>query len=429
MLEYVLKFLTFFITPTAGYFVIKNFDISKEEPNKFKVAIAILSLALLNFGVYNVKYNIAISIITFLFSIFVYKVLFNTKLIETTMAVIILFVLLTLGDVITSFVFIKFVDATSVRNNAFQMFLANILVAIITVLVSRHKIVKSNSAKFIKKSENSQIVKTLIFSALLVSLLLALMYIISVNYKLIQEYIVAVLIMTGLIILFLLYVRENNGRIQFENKYKEMLEYSKTFEDIIDNDKLLIHEYKNQLAAIQSMSNIKQVKSYINNILDCSDKISKAYIEDLKYLPKGGIKGTIYYKIVVATNKKLNVTLNVSKNVKDVKLSDEKTIECLIQALGICLDNAIEASETSKDKNLSIEIYMLKHEINVVICNTFDEQRVNLNKIENKGYSTKGKGRGNGLYFLSKIVNSQKNISTNWSILNQYFVRKIIIKL
>ncbi len=429
MLEYVLKFLTFFITPTAGYFVIKNFDISKEEPNKFKVAIAILSLALLNFGVYNVKYNIAISIITFLFSIFVYKVLFNTKIIETTMAVIILFVLLTLGDVIASFMLVPFVDAAKLRNNAIAMSIGNILVAIITVLVSQHKIVKSNSVKFIKKSENSQIVKTLIFSALLVSLLLALMYIISVNYKLIQEYIVAVLIMTGLIILFLLYVRENNGRIQFENKYKEMLEYSKTFEDIIDNDKLLIHEYKNQLAAIQSMSNIKQVKSYINNILDCSDKISKAYIEDLKYLPKGGIKGTIYYKIVVATNKKLNVTLNVSKNVKDVKLSDEKTIECLIQALGICLDNAIEASETSKDKNLSIEIYMLKHEINVVICNTFDEQRVNLNKIENKGYSTKGKGRGNGLYFLSKIVNSQKNISANWSILNQYFVRKIIIKL
>lgn len=429
MLESVLKFLTFFITPTAGYFVIKNFDISKEEPNKFKVVIAILSLALLNFGVYNVKYNIAISIITFLFSIFVYKVLFNTKIIETTMAVIILFVLLTLGDVIASFILVHFVDAVKLRNNAIAMSVGNVLVAIITVLVSRHKIVKSNSVKFIKKSENSQIVKTLIFSALLVSLLLALMYIISVNYKLIQEYIVAVLIMTGLIILFLLYVRENNGRIQFENKYKEMLEYSKTFEDIIDNDKLLIHEYKNQLAAIQSMSNIKQVKSYINNILDCSDKISKAYIEDLKYLPKGGIKGTIYYKIVVATNKKLNVTLNVSKNVKDVKLSDEKTIECLIQALGICLDNAIEASEASKDKNLSIEIYMLKREINVVICNTFDEQRVNLNKIENKGYSTKGKGRGNGLYFLSKIVDSQKNISTNWSILNQYFVRKIIIKL
>lgn len=429
MLESVLKFLTFFITPTAGYFVIKNFDISKEEPNKFKVVIAILSLALLNFGVYNVKYNIAISIITFLFSVFVYKVLFNTKIIETTMAVIILFVLLTLGDVIASFILVHFVDAVKLRNNAIAMSVGNVLVAIITELVSRHKIVKSNSVKFIKKSENSQIVKTLIFSALLVSLLLALMYIISVNYKLIQEYIVAVLIMTGLIILFLLYVRENNGRIQFENKYKEMLEYSKTFEDIIDNDKLLIHEYKNQLAAIQSMSNIKQVKSYINNILDCSDKISKAYIEDLKYLPKGGIKGTIYYKIVVATNKKLNVTLNVSKNVKDVKLSDEKTIECLIQALGICLDNAIEASEASKDKNLSIEIYMLKREINVVICNTFDEQRVNLNKIENKGYSTKGKGRGNGLYFLSKIVDSQKNISTNWSILNQYFVRKIIIKL
>ena len=66
---------------------------------------------------------------------------------------------------------------------------------------------------------------------------------------------------------------------------------------------------------------------------------------------------------------------------------------------------------------------------NFYICNTYNSDLVDLNKIENKGYSTKGKGRGNGLYYLSKVISSQKTISTEWVIMNDYFVRKIFIKI
>ena len=126
---------------------------------------------------------------------------------------------------------------------------------------------------------------------------------------------------------------------------------------------------------------------------------------------------------MIAKNKNISVTINVNKNIKELEFIDSETQKNLIKVLGICLDNAIEASEVSEKKNISLEIYKMSNEIRIVICNTYNSDLVDLNKIENKGYSTKGKGRGNGLYYLSKVISSQKTISTEWVIMNDYFVR------
>ena len=55
------------------------------------------------------------------------------------------------------------------------------------------------------------------------------------------------------------------------------------------------------------ISNIENGRKYIDNILDYEAGTQTTYIEDLKYIPKGGLKGLIYYKLIVATNKKLNL--------------------------------------------------------------------------------------------------------------------------
>ena len=58
--------------------------------------------------------------------------------------------------------------------------------------------------------------------------------------------------------------------------------------------------------------------------------------------------------------------------------------------------------------------------------NSFGEQ-IDMNKINNKGYSTKGKNRGKGLYFVSKIKEKNPNIKTKTNIINDYFVQRIIV--
>ena len=177
------------------------------------------------------------------------------------------------------------------------------------------------------------------------------------------------------------------------------------------------------------MNSIKEVRKYIDNLLDYENEPKTMYIEDLKYIPKGGLKGLIYYKLIVATNKKLNLCVSISKNIKNISKICDFSLKQLIQVLGICFDNAIEASSESKNKELSFEIYELTDELKIVICNSFNQDKVDLNRINEKGYSTKGDSRGNGLYYLSKIITSQNLIRTEWKVINNYFVRTISIKL
>jgi hypothetical protein len=76
-----------------------------------------------------------------------------------------------------------------------------------------------------------------------------------------------------------------------------------------------------------------------------------------------------------------------------------------------------------------LEIYELKDKVNIVISNTYKKSSILKNQ-EEKGISTKGKGRGNGLYFARKIMKKNEN---NWleekhEIIDNYYIETITIK-
>lgn len=429
MLETTLRIIIAFINPIVGYHIIRNFGgKDKSVSLSFKVFL-IFVLAVSNLLIYNVSYNSLITLINFLLTIIVYKALFKTSLFESIILSTVLFIILTLADVVVSLILVSFVTAEEVRKNVYYMLIGNVSVGLLSYALSYAPFINNNVKKFVEKSEDNHKVKIVVFFLLTILLASILLYAISINYKLINEYILIVVIMCILIVLFLIYIMENNNRMQFEAKYLSLFDYFKTFEDMIDSDREFMHEYKNQLAAIREMNNISSVRKYINSILGYVDNSKVDYISDLKFIPKCGVKGIIYYKLMIAKNKNISVTINVNKNIKELEFIDSETQKNLIKVLGICLDNAIEASEVSEKKNISLEIYKMSNEIRIVICNTYNSDLVDLNKIENKGYSTKGKGRGNGLYYLSKVISSQKTISTEWVIMNDYFVRKIFIKI
>lgn len=429
MLETILRIIIAFINPIVGYHIIRNFVGKDRSVSLSFRAFLIFVLAISNLLIYNVSYNSLITLINFLLTIIVYKVLFKTSLFEAIILSTVLFIILTLADVVVSLVLVSFVTAEELRNNVYYMLIGNFSVGVLSYLFSYIPLLKNNIKKFIEKSEDNHKLKIIIFFFLTIILTSILLYAISINYKLINEYMLIIVIMVILIALFLIYIMGNNNRMRFEAKYLSLFDYFKTFEDMIDSDREFMHEYKNQLAAIREMHNISSVRKYIDSILGCVDNSKSDYISDLKFIPKGGVKGIIYYKLMIAKNKNIDVTINVNKNIKELEFIDGETQKNLIKVLGICLDNAIEASEVSQKKRASLEIYKMSNEIRIVICNTYNKDMVDLRKIESKGYSTKGKGRGNGLYYLSKVISSQKTISTEWIIMNDYFVRKIFIKI
>ena len=136
----------------------------------------------------------------------------------------------------------------------------------------------------------------------------------------------------------------------------------------------------------------------------------------------------MYYKAAIAQKQKINLTADVSIETKGIltKLT-EKEIRILCKLIGIYFDNAIEAAAESRKKNLTVEIYELKDKVSIVFSNTFKRHR-NMKDRNKKGVSSKGKGRGNGLYFASKLIKENDWIEEKQEIIDNYYIQQIIIK-
>ena len=240
------------------------------------------------------------------------------------------------------------------------------------------------------------------------------------------EFYISAVVETIFIVFLVVYFREKNKNAILNERFNSLFDYLQTVEDILETEQLSVHEFKNQLTVIRGMSDNKKINDYIDSIVMVQD-LGIEYNSDLRKLPKGGLKGLLYYKCVIAKKKNLNLLININKNscntLKDMSIED---IKILSRLLGVYIDNAIEASEISTLKNLSIEIYNKHDKVNIVISNSIVEG-LDISKFHKKGYSTKGKNRGNGLYLVSKILKNNHDFEVSSNIINDYYVQRIII--
>ena len=122
-----------------------------------------------------------------------------------------------------------------------------------------------------------------------------------------------------------------------------------------------------------------------------------------------------------AKNKKIKVYINSQKK---INTSDKDYLD-LCNIVGILLDNAIEASEQTKNKIIEINITETKNEILIKISNNF-VNKVDINKIGKKNYSTKELKSGIGLNYIKKVNNSK--IKVKFFIINDIFITNIFYK-
>ena len=76
---------------------------------------------------------------------------------------------------------------------------------------------------------------------------------------------------------------------------------------------------------------------------------------------------------------------------------------------------------------ISYEIYTNNENIIIIITNTY-KGKIELDKINKNGYSTKGKNRGKGLYLANKIVKNSNVFFLENRIINDFYIQKITIK-
>ena len=81
--------------------------------------------------------------------------------------------------------------------------------------------------------------------------------------------------------------------------------------------------------------------------------------------------------------------------------------------LGILLDNAIEAASDCKDKRINVTFRNeeSKHRIIVIIENTYKDKKIDIDKIFEKGISSKKDHSGLGLWKIREILKRNNNLN------------------
>lgn len=235
------------------------------------------------------------------------------------------------------------------------------------------------------------------------------------------------LLLAGILIFITGIVLYQKAKIKDQHiKNKIFLEFLETYEKKADIDSEFKHQILNNLLIIKSVKNIREARDIIDDILIKYDTKKANNLKNISKLPSG-IKGIIYYKVFEIENINAEIELNISPKIdKFFNDKNSKEYKDISEIITILLDNSIESIKKQKRKSIIINIYIDKSKLIIEINNSINSS-VEINKINNLGYSTKGKNRGFGLYIVKKLVDSNKNFELKQYILDQRFYSELII--
>lgn len=220
-------------------------------------------------------------------------------------------------------------------------------------------------------------------------------------------------LITFLITFFLISTYEKENAVQDKlKKYKYLQDYAKKMEDLYMDLRVFKHDYFNILSSLRAYmdaDDMDGLKNYFeHSIMPESKKLDNKNKElsSLSYLGVQELKGLVYTKLFHAVNLGILVELDIKEPITQFSMD----ILDLTRILGIFLDNAIEAAETTKDKKVYIGFAKREENVLVVIRNSCENQQIDMKGIYQLGRSSKGEHRGVGLYQAQRILGKYKNI-------------------
>jgi len=189
---------------------------------------------------------------------------------------------------------------------------------------------------------------------------------------------------------------------------------------VITQYRVLKHNLESKLMGVKTVSNDEAKQLIDEMILDYN---SSFFIKhDVNAMPLG-INGFVFEKLYKYQDENLDisVTNKIKNNILDSVGSRNYNLFC--EALGVTLDNALEASKNSQEKLFYLEFNETNDKVTIKVINTFSGD-IELDKLGTVQYTTKEKGHGFGLFSLI----GRKNLTITTSIKNNRFINFLEIK-
>jgi len=407
------------------------------KPNQiFKVKNIIIVLALIFLSIINFIYieDFVRFFTSTLYIIILSKFMFKEPLHKIATAVIMEQMILFISELIYMLIIILVMNFNG--NSLFEhiqgTIMTNLLICIIAILLINIKSINKIYDKIIKymekiKHKNKYLLVFIFF--LTINILIVIMYISSNNLTMVIINVVFMLIYSSVVYLLL---NEKNQNIIVKEENKNLLDNLNEYEKMLDYQRVSSHENKNQLLVIKGMvnKNNKKLHNYIDEVINEKRADNETLYTKAKRIPSGGLQGLVYQKMLRMQDENINIDLNVSSEVRKINLSDfnAKVNYDICRVIGIIIDNAVDETLKVEDKEISISMYKEDNEFIIEVANKCKELP-NLEKIDNKGYTTKSAGHGYGLSLLKDICENNKAIINERKIVGNIFFQIIKIKM
>lgn len=238
----------------------------------------------------------------------------------------------------------------------------------------------------------------------------------------------AVALIALLIITISLFIKESNMSESIKMQSNLLIDYTATIEELYDDIRSYKHDINNILIGIKyfvDQRDMDSIVSYfdkeINDVKSFDIKLYKI-LTQVHLLKIDALKGLIlskYQKSLVA-----GVDLHVGID-GTIENNSVNVVE-LCRVVGIYLDNAIEAAAESEEKNVLVYFENLDDKVLIKISNNYNHSSTVIINPK-KNYSTKGDGRGIGLYSAQRIIKRNEKLELETKLENKMYSQLLYV--
>lgn len=293
-------------------------------------------------------------------------------------------------------------------------------------------LIKFNYNTFEHLSKRNKIL--LILNVFFILICIAMQFYLLLFYNSVLPIYITLISLISLIIYACISFYSMTKSINLEITKKELEQtqlHNKTLELLYSNISAFKHDFSNMLTALGGFvytKNLDGLEKYYNKILDechINNNLSTLNPKIINNPAVYNILATKYYK---ADELGININLQFFINLDELKFD----IYDFCRILGILLDNSIEAASKCEEKLIIIDIHDVKSQKYQVITieNTYSDKNIDINKISEKGYTSKAENKeshGIGLWQVSRILKKHNNAILETSKNDKFFKQELVI--
>ncbi len=432
MLETILRIIFFGMFAVLNMCILKDMLDYQEKIIKPQNIILLTVLVIISWISYKEFYSINAILIRTTAGLFIYKQIFKYDIYKLTVAILFLMFITLVIDVTITGIAINVITHKALRTESAIILISNIATLIIVTTIFKGLAVGKKMNPSIKDMREDNKAAIILMYTLIFISTISIFYNITKINTFSLKFVTNTVVIISFITVGIIFIKDQTNYGRLAERYNTLFKYVQTLEDSIDNINVGNHEYKNKLAILKNYIDEGDKTNSVNilneMIKETMNKDNRV-LTKLKKVPKGGIKGLLYYKILIVNKNKINFCIDISDRViPNIKKLNIEQLKKICNLIGIYFDNAIEGAKESRKKLLSVEIYNLDDDIEFVFCNTMKNKNIDIEKIGSNGYTTKGKGHGRGLYLAKKIIMKNEWIRAETKIDKNLYIQKLIIK-